>query len=120
MKCSQKVTFNFNPNESDIPALSDRIGRILWACIKTGHITSQYFNDHIAATALRIEMEKPKDYEQFKDLIKRSPLQNFGTLRDPKQESRLTNWMILDDEFWKGMWYHITKKTKLEIIINEN
>ena len=117
MKCSQKVIFTFNPDESDIPALSDRVGRILWSCIKTGHITSQYFNDHVAATALRIEMEKPKDYKDFKDLIRKSPLDCFGTMEDPDQLSRLSHCMILDDEFWQGMWYHITGETKLEIII---
>lgn len=110
MKAPKKVVFSFNPDEAGIPALTDRVGKILWGCIRTQHIVNQYFNGNVQSVALRVAEKKPEDYEAFKRIINSSELDTFGT-----------NWigggfrghMELDDEFWKDVWSYINHEKRL-------
>jgi len=118
MKAPTKVVFAFDPDESNIPALADRVGKILWGCIKTQHIVSQHFNGNVQDVALRIAEQKPKVYEEFKNIIVRSGLNIFGT-------HCLTNPIViplpptLDDEFWQGVWEYINGEKKLLYHVNK-
>lgn len=105
MKAPTKIVFKFDPDTSDTPALTDRVGRILWACIKYQHIVSQYFNGNVQNVALRIAEKKPKTYEEFKVIILRSGLNIFGTELGFK----------LDDEFWQGIWEYVVGEKELEM-----
>lgn len=117
MKVPTKVVFAFDPDKSDIPALADKVGRILWACIRKQHIVSQHFNGNVQDVALRIIEEKPKDYKDFKAIIFSSGLSIFGTYC-PIDEFNRQGCAILDDEFWQGVWEYITGKKELEMEIS--
>jgi len=116
MKAPTKVVFAFDPDRADIPALACRVGRILWACIKYQHITSQHFNGNVQDVALRIAETKPKDYEEFKSIISISGLRIFGTYC-PKDKYGRECPPILDDEFWQGVWEYVTGSRQLEMEI---
>jgi len=110
MKPPIKVVFKFDPYKSDIPALSDKNGRILWACIKYQHIVSQHFNGNVQDVALLIAENKPKNYEDFKHIILLSGLNIFGTIGD-------MNCHNLDDEYWRGIWEYINGEKTLNVEI---
>ena len=118
MKAPEKVVFAFDPDESAIPALSDRVGKILWACIRKQHIVSQHFNGNVQDVALRINEEKPKDYKDFKTIISNSGLSIFGTYC-PIDKYNRKGCPTLDDEFWQGIWEYITEEKKLIYNVNE-
>lgn len=118
MKAPTKVIFSFDPDRANIPALSDRLGRILWACIKYQHIVSQHFNGNVQDVALRIAEQKPKNYEEFKTIISSSGLCNFGTIwKNQYLGMPMTGWAVLDDEFWQGVWEYLMGKKELRIEI---
>jgi len=110
MKAPTKVVFAFDLDKANIPALTDRVGRILWACIRVQHLVNQHFNDNVQNVALRIAEQKPKIYEEFKTIILRSGLNIFGTIGN-------MNFGNLDDEFWQGVWEYIIDEKELEIEI---
>ncbi len=114
MKAPSEVTFAFDPDQCDIPVLADSRGRILWACIRTQHIVSQHFNGNVQDVALRLEEKKPTTYEAFRDIIQHSGLQIFGIILE---ESGLSFYRRLDDEFWGGVWDYISGKRTLVIHI---
>jgi hypothetical protein len=117
MKAPTKVTFRFDPDKADIPALTDFCGRILWACIRTQHIVNQFFNGEVQSVALRIAEVKPKNYEDFKTIIASSGLRVFGTFCPKSERLGIELYPELDDEFWQGVWEYITGKKKLEIVV---
>ena len=118
MKVAKKVVFKFNPDNAGIPALTDFYGRILWACIKTGHITNQYFNGEVQAVALQLNKKFPESFEKFKGLIRMSGLTCFGVKTDEFMCGLKTAIGDLDDEFWQGIYDYLTKKKTLKIVID--
>lgn len=104
----------FDPDTSNIPALTDKTERIIWACIRYQHIVSQYFNDNVAMVVLRIAEIKPKNYEEFKAIIATSDLRVFGTLLMPSPLGEAVC-PVLDDEFWRGVWEYVTGNKQLEM-----
>lgn len=114
MKVPTKVVFTFDPDKKNIPALSDRVGRILWVCIRYQHIVSQYFNGNVQDVALRIAEKKPKSYDEFKRIILYSGLHVFGT-RCPVNKMGNPLCPVLDDEFWQGVWEYVTGEKELEM-----
>jgi hypothetical protein len=110
MKAPTKVIFVFDPEQSNIPVLSDFKGRILWACIRYQHIVSQHFNGNVQDVVLQIAEKKPTKYEDFKAIIQASGLRIFGTIWKTK-----SGYAVLDDEFWQGVWEYLTGKKTLII-----
>ena len=108
MKAPTKVVFAFDPDKSDIPVLTDRVGKILWACIRKQHIVSQYFDGNVQDVTLSIAEQKPENYEDFKKIILCSGLNIFGTIGN-------MNYYNLDDEFWQGVWEYVQGKKELEM-----
>ena len=119
MKAPEKVVFAFDPDESDIPALSDRVGKILWACIRKQHIVSQHFNGNVQDVSLRIAEQKPKSYEEFKTIIRCSGLNIFGT-HCLLSSMGTPLCPTLDDEFWQGVWEYITGEKELIYNVHVN
>ena len=113
-KVPKQVTFLFDPDNSGIPALSDFRGRILWACIKAGHITSQHFNGNVQDVAIRLQEEEPREYKDFKNIIQSSGLNVFGT---NCVRRGMEGYRELDDKYWTDMWDYLTKRKELKIII---
>jgi len=117
MKCPEKVIFAFDIRM--ISLLQNKTALILWACIKTGHITNQYFNDNVEAVAEAVDKMPERTYENFKGIIQRSALHVFG-LREREQVMFLTPIMAdISDDFWQGIWDYIEGKKELEIEIKQ-
>jgi hypothetical protein len=116
MKAPETVAFAFDPDKSDIPALANRIGRILWACIRSGHIVDQYFNDQVLDMAEWIDKDKPSNYETFVKMINMSHLNRFGT-RPYGEDGKECRGYRTDPEFWRGVWEYINGEKTLSIII---
>ena len=108
---------SFDPDKSDLPVLKNQTGRILWMCIKSGHITSQHFNDHVLSVANRIEKEAPQDYYAFEKIIKSSSLSVFG--RVTVEETSLFHHDKMDHEFWGEVWRTLKGRRRLDIEIKE-
>ena len=117
MKAPIKVTFGFYPDKNVHPVFENRIGKILWACIKDQHLTSTFFSNYAHRTAIIIEKENPKNYNEFKKIIKNSELRDFGT--DCIKEYMYTCDRELSDEFWEQVYKYITKEEELEIIVKD-
>lgn len=115
MKVPTTVVFAFNPDESGIKALATFEGRVLWACIKTQHITSQHFNDNVEAVSQWLRSDrKPKTYRQFIAGIRGSGLDIFGT-RMLKNDLGWEVYRTLDDEYWRGVWRYLKHRCILSI-----
>ena len=108
--------FKFDPKASDEPVFKSDIGLILWSCIKIGHITCQHFNNDVLSVVKEIEKRKPKSYSEFRDIIKVSKLQNFGTKSNGDSYKYIP---ILDDSYWLQVWEYVNgdKKQKIDIDI---
>ena len=115
MKATEKLKFKFDPEKSDIPALKDRRGLIIWGCIKRGHITSQYFNKDVEGVVERIENEKPGHYHEFINIIQNSNLSTFG--RVCVENNQFNTDHRTDHEFWGGIWEYIRGRRYIEIEI---
>ncbi len=115
-KIPSKVVFGFDPDKSDIPALGSFVGRLLWACIRTNHIVSQYFDGNVQKVAVLLDKDKPANYAAFKRIISSSGLNVFGTHWVGGGNS-FGGHTELDDEYWKGMWDYVTRKKVFEMEI---
>ena len=119
MKAPTKVTFGFNPDGEDLhPVFKNRIGKILWACIKDQHLTCTMFSYNVLNIATTIEEKDPKNYNDFKGIIKNSSLSEFGT--DCVKEYMYSSDRKLSDEFWEQVYKYIIKEEELEIIVKDN
>lgn len=114
-KCPEKVKLTFDMNE--LWLLKNKTARILWCCIKTGHLTSQYFNDNVLAVAEAIDKiheTKTLSYPKFKNVIERSTLQKFGR-RTIKEVGFFCHQDEFDDEYWTGIYGYIMGEKELQI-----
>ena len=116
MKAPEKLSFAFDPSESDIPALASRVGRILWGCIKQQHITDQYFNDHVLGVVDKIGENNPTTYREFKNIIQHSGLQGYGCCRDDGSLGVPAH-QRLDDDFWDGVWLYVSGAAGIKMVL---
>lgn len=114
MKIRNPMPCAFDPATSTV-CPKDPVERALWAGIKYQHLTSQYFNENVRATAERIKLVGPQDYDSFKLIIQNSPLEVFGTKELPATANS-RRYQILDDEFWQQMWRFVSGQETLELV----
>lgn len=119
MKAPKEVNFSFNPDISLIPALHNRIGKILWSCIKATHIVDQNFNDDVIYVVEKISIRQPKQYRSFLKIIRYSKLNVFGTKWIDNVGLPMSGRLILDDEFWQDVWKYIKGKKELIYLISQ-
>ena len=92
--------------------LSNPVFASLWGCIKVGHITDQYFIDHVESVVDEIEKSNPSSYKEFEKIINHSGLSKFGT-KEKKESTNMGAVMELDSTFWKGVWSYISGSKRL-------
>lgn len=119
MKTLEVYQFGFDPEKSDDEIFKDRTSLILWTCIRSKHITDQYFSKKIKDVADRIKKEKPDNYFDFEKIIKSSKLRGFGQVSVHETMHYCDKKM--DHEFWSDIWKAIKGKRlfKIEIISDE-
>lgn len=115
-KAPEKLVFSFDPRTSAVIGLSDEKFKIIWGCIKTGHIVDQYFNGHVQKLVDCLNDEMPGNYDQFKMMVGSSGLSTYGN----KYEGGEYGYRTMDDEFWKCVFDYITGVKNLEIEIPSN
>ena len=114
MKVPEKVVFSFDPDTSDIEALQTFEGRVMWACIKTQHITSQYFNGNVLAVATVIRNTPRMTYRKFMRFV-RAYLGEFGTRMVKSENFGIEMYRTMDDEYWRGLWRYIKHRKVLNM-----
>jgi len=111
MKAPEKVVLAFDPEKSDLLILHNRVGKILWCCIKYQHLAGESFNRDVQYATSLVDQTKPENYTHFKDIIHISQLNIYGTIGNCHNH-------ILDPEFWEKIWKYITGEEKLKITIS--
>ena len=97
------IRFGFDIKETNVEALKDDIGFILWSLIKQNHLTDQYFDENVMKAVEEIRRRKPKNYFEFRAAVSwGSLLSNFGTYYIEYTGSSTTN-----DIFWLGVYHYI-------------
>ena len=117
MKNLEVFKFGFDPDKCDLEVLKNRVSRIIWTCIKNNHLVDQYFNDDVLNVAKRIKTNNPSNYQEFKNIIRASPLNVFG--RITVDEKVLFCQTEMDHEFWGRVWRYIKGRSKFRIEIQE-
>ena len=105
--------FQFDPKTSKGAVFQDRVGFVLWTCIKSGHIVSQYFNDDVMLVSQRVKTEKPDSYYAFKKIIEVSPLSSFGRFNYLISLNESIN--ELDQQFWAIVWRYVRSPSSMKI-----
>jgi len=112
MKCLEIAKLQFKPENSDneIKEIFECYeSKVLWCCIKSNHVTDQFFNTRIIAVAKELQQHQPNEYDEFIKLCE--PLVNLfgritiqGTAFDMLQPTKT------DHEYWSGIFNHINGK----------
>jgi len=102
------IKFGFDVKESNIVALKDDIGFIIWSLIKQNHITDQFFDDKVMEAVKEIRRRNPSNYFEFRAACSWSGLTStFGTYYIEYTQTRVVN-----DIFWMGVYYYIKNPKK--------
>lgn len=94
--------FGFDISKSDLSAVKNPYGLILWTFIKTCHITESSFDNKVMDSVARIEKYRPKNYDEFLGCVRNLTDSNFGTTLLGISSIRIVN-----NTFWLGVWYYI-------------
>lgn len=94
--------FGFDISKSDLSAVKNPYGLILWTLIKTCHITESGFDNKVMDAVARIEKYRPKTYDEFLGCVRNLIDNNFGTTLLGISSIRVVN-----NAFWLGVWYYI-------------
>jgi hypothetical protein len=118
MHVLETIKLSFDPKESNDEVkkiFENETSKILWCCIKSGHITSQYFNNTIIKVTQTISDKKPENYKDFLGCI--APLtNNFGRICVSESQFGGSDYEI-DHEFWSDIFNFINHKKFFEVQI---
>jgi hypothetical protein len=77
MLITNPITWGFDPEKSDIYAFETPIGRIIWAGIKSTHITDLGFNACVEDMVERIKVQNPATLSELLNVAKQSRLDGY-------------------------------------------
>lgn len=121
MKCLEEYTLHFDPaksnNEMIKKVFNCRPASILWCSIKSGHVTSQYFNEDVLRAGERIQKEGCANYDDFLSMCAQLTHQ-FGKVTVSESCLGLPDQRI-DNEFWGSIYQATCGKRLFKLIIKE-
>jgi len=119
-KCIEVAKLEFDPEKLDDPDLvkifKSHTAKVLWCCIKAGHITDQFFNEKILYISGVIDVKRKDSLYSYNDFVKIiEPLRDFGRIH-VREFGRST--AVIDHEFWGGVYASIERYSdfKIEIV----
>lgn len=100
MHAIQEVKLQFDPAKNEDEEIreifKDSTATILWCSIKSGHVTSQYFNKNVLEVAKKYNKTHTRDYDTFLDIV--SKLLVFGKVT--VNQTIMQCDQKIDHEFW--------------------
>lgn len=116
MKCIKVAKLKFDPEKSKEEMIrrifKDPVARTIWCCIKTGHITDQFFNEDVLLAAGRYNTlkinsnNKGHHFSEYYDFMKAVTglCRRFGIVTI---EDGYSSFSVTDSEYWVSVWKHI-------------
>lgn len=98
-----KITFDPEADPTIKKIFDNRASAVLWCCIKSGHITDQYFDDKILKMAEKLQEKLPTKYQKFLKVVR--PLtEHFGKVYSASHGMYSSHETVIDNEFWMGIY----------------
>ena len=100
MHTLERYKLGFDPSKTDLaPIFECQPAKVLWMCIKSCHVTSQYFNDTVLEVGKELKEKGYIKYPEFEKITR--PLNCvFGVV----SADRNGGYRMVDTEFWTDIY----------------